>query len=474
MSTLRRIGTGCLVGLVFAAGYTARLHNMVREEAFARAFRQAPVSAPGTQVASAGLESAGSIDLRPLEIMLTVLTSLREHYVDQISPKDEGKMTHDSLRAMLASLGDQHTRFVDPDQRKLISDAAAGNFHGIGVILGVKRIKTGQVTDEHLIVVTPVESGPAAAAGLKPGDDIVAINGRAVLPFNPYQKANEIMKDDEKKSVERSQIKKHLDAEKDRIDNGIGLIEAENMLVSEDKKEVELSVARKGSPKELKMKITPREFAVNPITSSVIEDGKLGYIKINCFSQTTGEEFQNAVRDLRSKEVKGLVLDLRNVAGGGIEPVLEVAKPLLSGKALGIERKSRNRKSTIRVAECTPDDAWRGPMAVIVNSGTARMSEALAAALRDGASAKLVGEKTYGDCSVVTLIDQRDGSAVAMTTGMLVPSRGADYQGKGLTVDAAVPAAPGDPQLKEAVKLILSKVEGLSRVQALGSTGGKG
>ena len=93
MSTLRRIGTGCLVGLVFAAGYTARLHNMVREEAFARAFRQAPVSAPGTQVASAGLESAGSIDLRPLEIMLTVLKSLREHYVDQISPKDEGKMT---------------------------------------------------------------------------------------------------------------------------------------------------------------------------------------------------------------------------------------------------------------------------------------------------------------------------------------------------------------------------------------------
>ena len=283
------------------------------------------------------------------------------------------------------------------------------------------------------------------------------------------------MKDDEKKSVERSQMKKHLDAEKDRIEKGIGLLEAENLLVSEDAKEVELSVARKGSPKEIKMKITPRAFAVNPITSSVIEDGRLGYVKVNCFSETTGEEFQKAVRELRSREVKGLVLDLRNVAGGGLEPVLEVARPLLSGKTLGIERKSRDRKSAVKVAECPPDDAWRGPIAVLVNSGTARMSEVLAAALRDGASAKLVGEKTYGDCSVVSLVDQRDGSAVAMTTGMLVPSRGKDYQGKGLAVDAAVAAAAsGDPQLKEAAKLILSRVEGLSKVEGLGSTGGKG
>lgn len=62
-----------------------------------------------------------------------------------------------------------------------------------------------------------------------------------------------------------------------------------------------------------------------------------------------------------------------------------------------------------------------------------------------------------------------------MTTGMLVPSRSKDYQGKGLAVDAAVAAAAsGDPQLKEAAKLVLSRVGGLSKVEGVGSTGGKG
>jgi len=428
---------------------------MAREEAVLRALRRPAVSAPGISVAAARLESAGNIDLRPLEVMLTVLKSLREYYVDQISPDAEGKMTHDSLRAMLSSLDDPNTRFLDPAQHKLVADAAEGDFHGIGVILGIKRTKSGALSEERLIVITPVESGPAAKAGLRPGDDIIAVNGRSVLPFNPYQKANWIIKEDRKKAVERSELKKRIDAEQKRIESGIPLLEAENLLVSEDQKEVELAVVRKGSAKEIRFKITPRAFTVIPVTSAFLENENLGYIKINCFSTGTAEQFDAAVRDLKSKGAKGLLLDLRNLAGGGLDTVLEVARPLLPGKPLAVERRSRDRSSTIKVAEYPAEDAWHGPMVVLVNSGTARMSEVLAAALKDNASAKLVGQITYGDCSVVTLVEQRDGSAVAMTTGALVPARGRDYQGKGLAVDVQVAsAASGDPQLKEAIKVL--------------------
>ena len=456
MSTFRRVSIGCLVGICFAAGYGARLNSMAREEAILRCVRRAPVSAPGISVASARLEGAGNIDLRPLEVMLTVLKSLREHYVDQISASDEGKMTYDSLRAMLSSLDDPNTRFLDPAQRKLVTDAAEGNFHGIGVILGIKRTKSGNLSEEHLVVISPVESGPAAKAGLRPGDDIVAVNGRAVLPFDPYQKANEIIKLEwNKKVLEPSEVRKHLKAEQKRIEAGIPLLEAENLLESEDQKEVELSVLRKGSPKEVNFKITPRAFTVIPVTSSFLEDENLGYIKINCFSTGTGEQFETAVRDLKSRGAKGLVLDLRNLAGGGLEPALEVARPLLPGKFLAIERKSRDRQSAIKVGEYPAADAWSGPIAVLVNSGTARMSEVLAAALRDSASAKLVGERTYGDCSAVTLVEQRDGSGVAMRTGLLAPAKGGDYSGKGLAVHVGVAsAASGDPQLRAAIKLL--------------------
>jgi len=456
MSTFRRIGIGCLVGLCFAVGYGARLQGAAREEAILRAVRRPAVSAPGVSVAAARLEGAGNIDLRPLEVVWTVLKSLREHYVDQISPTDEGKMTYDSLRAMLASLNDPHTRFLDPAQRKLVTEAAAGRFHGIGVVLGVKKVKSRNLTEEHLIVIAPVATGPAATAGVKPGDDIVAVNGRDVLPFNPYQKATEIVKEEwNKKAVEPSEAKKHLKAEQKRIEEGIPLLEAEDLLVSGDQKEVELAIVRKGSAKQIKVKIAPRAFAVEPVASSFLENETLGYVKVNCLSAGTGERFQAAIRDLRSKGAKGLVLDLRDLVGGGLEPVLDVARPLLSGKLLAVERRSRDRRSAIKVAECAEEDSWRGPIVVLVNSGTARMSEVLAAALRDSASARLVGEKTYGDFTVATLIDQRDGSAVEMTTGMLVPPKSGDYQGKGLPVDVAVASsASGDPQLDAAIKLL--------------------
>ena len=71
---------------------------------------------------------------QPLETLYEVLGSLRQHYVEQLTVEDEGKMTHDAMRAMLASFNDPNTRFIEPDQRKVLIDAEQGKFHGIGAI----------------------------------------------------------------------------------------------------------------------------------------------------------------------------------------------------------------------------------------------------------------------------------------------------------------------------------------------------
>jgi len=451
-----------LVGLCFAGGYAARSLSARGELASAGLSQRGPVSAPGTSVASAKLETGANIDLRPLETMLMVLKHLREHYVEQLSGADEGKMTHDSLRSMLASLNDPNTRFLDPAQRKLIDDAVEGKFHGIGAVLGIKSIKSGNLTEEHLIVVAPLEGGPAARAGLRPGDDIIEVDGKNVLPFDPYQRATALVSEWSKRKLDQSEVRKRLKVEQKRIEDGMAIFDAERLLTADpaerDKdagRKVELTLVREGSTTPIKVKLERQTFSVAPVTSSLLEGDTVGYAKISCLSRSTGAELESALAELRSRNVRSLVLDLRNLAGGEVDTTAEVAKPFLAGKrALGIEVRSRNRRSVIAIPQAAEADRWKTPIVVLVNAGTARMGELLAAALRENRGARLVGERTYGDFAETTLIDQRDGSAVLLTTGALLTSKGGNYSGKGLPVDVTVAStAQGDAQLKEAVRL---------------------
>lgn len=457
MRTIHRIGIGFLVGLFFAGGYAARGVS-ARHEVATGMSQQGPVSAPGIPIASARLEGGANIDLRPLETMLTVLKHLREHYVEQLSTSTEGKMTHESLRMMLASLNDPNTRFLEPKQRELVTDAEQGKYHGIGAMLGVKGVKNGGITEEHLVVIAPLEGGPAQKAGLKPGDDIVEIDGKPILPFNPFQRAESIIKDEwNTRKMEQSEVKKHLKAEQERVEKGIGIVEAENLLVSdgsgdEKGKPVEVAVMRKGSTEPLKMKVERRTFTVTPVTSSTMANG-VGYIRINCLASTTADDLQKSLADLRGGDAKSLVLDLRNLAGGSLSDAVAVAEPFIPGKTLAVELRSRGRKNQVNVPGQKANVKWDAPVVVLVNGGTARMPEIVAAALKENLGARLVGEKTYGDFATTTMIDQRDGSAFVMTTGALLTSKGGNYEGKGLPVDVATASASPDQQLKAAVKL---------------------
>ena len=450
MRNTHRIAIAILIGIFFAAGFIVRNRQMENERALAaRVQSSEPALGPGTRVASTDLD----VDFRPVETLYSVVKSLREHYVEQLTSKDEGKMTYDALEAMLGALGDPNTRFLEPDQRKIVTDAREGKFHGIGAMLAIKRVKDGEFTDEHLVVLSPLPGGPAAKAGLKAGDDIVSIDGKSVLPFDPYQNANKLLKDARNRKVERSVLVKELEVEQKRIENGLPIFEAEDMLCAKGDKTVELSVIPAGAAKEKKIKVEPGELAVESVSSSISDDGKYGYLKVNYVSENTPKNFEKTMNEFKSKGLSGMVLDLRGVCGGELEPTLKMAEWFIPGKPLGVLKKSRKRETVLKTPSI--DNAWNKRVLVLVDGGTARTGELLASALKQDSNADVVGTKTYGDLTETTMIDQADGSAFVMTSGEYLTAARQNISGKGVQVDVKIEqTGSGDRQLTEAMKML--------------------
>lgn len=452
MRTIHRIGIGVLVGIFFATGYAVRMSADAHERT-AVARESGAAQNGGTRIASMNLEGAANVDFVPLQTLLSVVTNLRQHYVEQLTDKDEGQMTYEALKSMLASLNDPNTRFVEPTQRKVIADAQKGKYHGIGAALGISKAKAGEIAEERLTVVSVLPDSPAEKAGLKTGDQILAIDGKAVLPFNPYQKVDLILKDARNQSRDREVLRKELEAEQKRIETGLSMIQAEDLLSSEDKKAVELTVLSQGAAKEAKVKVQPGELTVDPV--QVETTGDYAYIRVNCFCSGSAEKFADAMKTAESSGAKGLVLDLRNLSGGQIEAARQMARWFVPGKTLAQELRSHDRKTNIAVPAAGDTSTWKKPVAVLVDRGTARVAEVMAAALRDNGRARLVGETTYGDFGATTLIDLKDGSAVLMTTGHFLTSKGGDYAGKGVAVDVQVAmSGAGDSQRQEAVNIL--------------------
>jgi len=415
-------------------------------------------SAEGTRVASTRLSDVADVDIRPLETLYTVLKSLREHYVEQLTVEDEGKMTHDAMTSMLASFGDPNTRFIEPEQRKVLVDAQQGKFHGIGAVLAIKQTwrqdkqkPKEPISEEHLVVVTLVPGSPAAKAGLKAGDEIAAINGKDVLPFNPYQHLSDIANTDKFRDTSDSGKRKIVDAEQKRIDDGIAIVDAEAMLSGSDKKAVTLTLAAKPPAKPTRLTIEPADIAVDPVEAPRMEANNVGYIRINYFDAATAGQFAEAIRDLQTKSAKSLIVDLRGATGSDMDAAGRVAGWFEPDRTMAILIKSRGRKLPIAVPSAT-GTAWRKPLVLLVDGGTARAPEVLAASLKEAGVAKLVGTKTYGNFSDSTLIDLPDGSGIVMATGKYVTAKGFDYNGKGVPVDIA--ATTADQQLKSATKLL--------------------
>ncbi len=320
---------------------------------------------------------------------LEVYTALRTKYLRDVPAE---KLLKGATTGMIDSLQDEFTYYLEPETSATMGEDLKGEFFGIGVtISSAYRDGTGTRIE------TTFRGSPAAAAGIEPGDVIEKVNGEDVTKIS-YEAA----------------VRK--------IRGPKGTV-------------VKLTVRR--GPSAITISITRDKINVVNVSSTVLP-GNIGYVAISDFANfKVTEQLQTALAELRAKNIKALVFDLRNNPGGLVDQAEGVADTFLSKGDIFI---TRDRTKDVRVEYAAKPQAtdFNLPMVVLVNGSSASASEIVTASLQENDRAKVVGEKTYGKGVANIPTKLSSGAQVNVSfEEWLTPKRNSIFK-KGVTPDALV------------------------------------
>jgi len=329
---------------------------------------------------------------KELAMLSTVAELVETTYVQEVPPE---RLFRGALNGLLKTL-DPYSLYLDPKTYQEFKGDNEGRFAGTGMEVSVK----GGI----LHVISPLDGSPAAEAGLHPGDVITKIDGIVT---------------------------------KDMV-----LADAVMRLRGQPGSAVVLTVLRDEEPQPLELKVTRRMVEVNGIRETKTLEGGVAYIRIAEFQKHTADDFAAAVKTLGLENGKGLIIDLRNNPGGLLDGAVKVAENFIPrGQAVVATRGRIRKKSRLFVSHNTAP-LKPGPIAVLVNRGSASGSEILAGALQDYGLARLFGHKTYGKGCVQTLTPLSDGSAVRITTSLYYTPKGRQIHEIGISPDEEIVEDP--------------------------------
>jgi carboxyl-terminal processing protease len=323
-----------------------------------------------------------------LQLFGDVLDEVDRQYV---TPVDDKKLIQAAMEGMLTSL-DPHSDYLTPDAYNDLNDQTRGEYGGLGLEI--------QSEDGAVKVISPIDGTPAARAGIKPADYILAVDGQNIL--------------------------------------GESVSDAVKAMRGKPGEPVTLTIGREGSqPFDVKL---VREIIQPPSVESHM-DGDDGYLKLSSFNEKATDETLAALNQLKAKnpKMKGLVLDLRNNPGGLLDQAVGVAGLFLNGGEV-VSQRGRDPQDIERY-DAKSHDVLNGlPMVVLVNAGTASASEIVAGALQDRHRAAIVGVTSFGKGSVQTVIPLRGGldGAVKLTTARYYTPSGRSIQKTGIEPDLEV------------------------------------
>jgi carboxyl-terminal processing protease len=329
-----------------------------------------------------------------MDQLARVLVWIENEYVD---PVDRTKLIEGSIKGMVAEL-DPHSSYMTREDYGVFQGDTEGHFGGIGVEV--------DFSTDSVVVIAPIEGSPAALAGVRSGDRIVAIDGQAVRDRSPAELVRTM-----------------------RGDPGSRVL---------------ITIRREGVDHLLYFTLIRRVVTVTSISSQLL-NGKIAYLRVKTFQSGTHAELVSHVAALRARaggSLSGVVLDLRNNPGGLVNEASAVADEFLDG---GVIYTTRRRGQIVDEVRADAEGVLRrGPAVVLVNEYSASAAELVAGALHDDRRASLVGAPTFGKGSVQTIVDLPGGAGLRLTTLRYYTPSGQAIQARGVTPDVLVGGAPGD------------------------------
>ena len=310
----------------------------------------------------------------------------------------------DSMASGLASsLNDEYSEYMTSEELAKWENAVNSGFTGIGI--------TSNAEDGRAVVLSVADDGPADAAGIKEGDVIKAVNGKS-------------------------------------FDNERDFLQA---ITGKPGDTLKLTMLRGWYTFDVD--VTIAEVKMRAVTSKVINKD-IGYIRITTFSKTSATEFASELKALADKQVKGLVIDLRDNGGGYVDQGIKICDAILPECTIGYLENKKGERKTYNSDEACIDI----PLAVLVNEKSASASEITAAAVQGNKAGTIVGVKTFGKGLSQKEYKFSDGSCLKLTVAQYLTPAGDPIDGKGVKPDKAVKESSdsdkGDVQLKEAVKVL--------------------
>jgi carboxyl-terminal processing protease len=331
-------------------------------------------------------------------MLADVLERVKHEYVN---PVDDHQLLQAAIRGMVSSL-DPYSAYLDGEEYDEVKISSSGEYSGVGIEVSME--------DDEVVVVSPFEGSPAAVAGIRSGDVIASIDG---VPVNTTTLADTI-----------------------------------GRMRGKEGSSVKIGILREGSSEPLQFTLKRSRVELRSVKSELLEPG-MGYVRISQFSETTGDDLEAALKDLRKRNgapLKGLVLDLRNNPGGVLEAAVAVSDAFLDHGVI-VTAKGRTPESKFEM-DATPGDALNGaPIVVLVNGGSASAAEIVAGALKDNHRAKLMGRTTFGKGSVQTVIPLTGDRAIKLTTSLYYTPSGVSINHRGIAPDIELERDPKPPSV---------------------------
>ncbi len=292
---------------------------------------------------------------KQLSVFNSIYKTLEQYYVDTL---DAQKCISTAVRAMLADL-DPYTEYYEPKEAKDFTTMTTGKYAGVGALIHYYK------KADRCIIQQLYEGQPAAMAGLRDGDIIMSVNGK---DFGT--------KGDKKTETYVSEVSSALRGDPGTV--------------------AKVRVQRPGVDDEMEFDVVRAYVQLSPVPCSAMVDNEVGYIYLSSFTTNCSQDVLEALRDLKARGAKALVLDVRNNGGGLANEAVKIVNLFVPRGKLILKMKGKYADANVSYATQNQPEDTEIPLVVLVNGSSASASEITCGALQDLDRAVVMGERTFG------------------------------------------------------------------------------